>query len=193
MNPFFKFTWYIAQVWKRQKIKNLSLTVEAKRLSKNVLRLNRAAFHKMTACCLFTIDGRLPQAFNSLFVEYVFIIFQFALITWLRRNKEHMILLAEEMNKNNQSCVTWDVLDYLLSVFSLFTKYNIILVVTERVGKGVPNIARTDRKRNSWVWGPGFKIKGQAKSHSSSLGVWIYVRLVAIALPHITWVLSITN
>ncbi|KAJ8727692.1 hypothetical protein PYW07_001811 [Mythimna separata] len=45
---------------------NLQNTAEAKKLYKNVQRLNRAAFHKMTACRIFTIDGRLPFRFNNL-------------------------------------------------------------------------------------------------------------------------------
>ncbi|KAH9644396.1 hypothetical protein HF086_006424 [Spodoptera exigua] len=53
--------------------------VEAKRLCKNILRLNRATFHKMTACRIFTVDASLVQAFNNLEVEYIFIILQIAL------------------------------------------------------------------------------------------------------------------
>ncbi|KAJ8733170.1 hypothetical protein PYW08_001468 [Mythimna loreyi] len=61
--------------------KSQQSNVEAKKLYKNVRRLNRAAFHKMTACRIFTIDGRLPFRFNSLVLEYIFVILQFAFVT----------------------------------------------------------------------------------------------------------------
>ena len=66
---------------------NVSVTVEAKRLCKNVQRLNRAAYHKMTACRVFTMDGRLPQKFISLILEYTLVILQFAMLSYLKKNK----------------------------------------------------------------------------------------------------------
>ncbi|KAH9644378.1 hypothetical protein HF086_006406 [Spodoptera exigua] len=55
-------------------------TSQAKRLCKNVQRLNRAAFHKMRACHIFTVDATMAQAFNSLEVEYIIILLQFGYV-----------------------------------------------------------------------------------------------------------------
>lgn len=56
------------------------VAVEAKRFYKNVLRLNRAAFHKMTAYHIFTINGRLPQQFFYLVFAHMIVVLQFNLL-----------------------------------------------------------------------------------------------------------------
>ncbi|CAH1640559.1 unnamed protein product [Spodoptera littoralis] len=53
---------------------------EIKRFCKNVQRLNRAAFHKMRACHIFTVDGRLPQEFFNLKFGYIVVLLQFLLL-----------------------------------------------------------------------------------------------------------------
>uniref|UniRef100_A0A2H1VT84 SFRICE_027416 n=1 Tax=Spodoptera frugiperda TaxID=7108 RepID=A0A2H1VT84_SPOFR len=54
--------------------------VEIKRFCKNVQRLNRASFHKMTACHIFTVDGRLPQEFIQMKFGYILVLLQFLLL-----------------------------------------------------------------------------------------------------------------
>ncbi|KAH9644393.1 hypothetical protein HF086_006421 [Spodoptera exigua] len=56
------------------------LVMAMKRLCKNVLRLNRAAFHKMRAYHVFTIDGRLPQKFCCLLFGHIIVLLQFAFL-----------------------------------------------------------------------------------------------------------------
>ncbi|KAH9644382.1 hypothetical protein HF086_006410 [Spodoptera exigua] len=56
------------------------VTVQAKRLCKNVQRFNRTSFRKMTACNIFTVDASMAQMFNRLEVEYIIIILQFAFL-----------------------------------------------------------------------------------------------------------------
>ncbi|KAH9644420.1 hypothetical protein HF086_006448 [Spodoptera exigua] len=53
---------------------------EMKRLCKNLQRTIRAAFHKMRACHIFTLHGRLAQNFISVLFGYILILLQFAFL-----------------------------------------------------------------------------------------------------------------
>ncbi|XP_026497744.2 uncharacterized protein LOC113401884 [Vanessa tameamea] len=49
-----------------------------RKLYKNIRRLNRAKFSKMTACRIFTVDAALPLRYFDNFAVYTIVILQFA-------------------------------------------------------------------------------------------------------------------
>ncbi|KAH9636454.1 hypothetical protein HF086_002154 [Spodoptera exigua] len=58
-------------------LKSTQSTVQAKRFYKNIQRLNRVAFHKMSACHISTVDGHLPQEFFYFVFANLIVLLQF--------------------------------------------------------------------------------------------------------------------
>ena len=50
------------------------------RVCKNILRLQKGSFKKMSACSLFIIDAELPLKLSSFIVTYVIVILQFVFL-----------------------------------------------------------------------------------------------------------------